>query len=195
MDSIERFYATIERRPVDHPASWMGMPTPEAIPALLEYFEVDTFNELKATHADDFYAVEWAIEHGLIQQACTMLQEHVITTICYLIGANPNDRFVRKAVNQGIVVASRRTPEYRWRYNSDDQREIMVGTVQVLQRNPELIASLRNLGILRNSMNHAESTDGVLITPIELTRDIKRLSADLKLFFENASGLMTLGKL
>lgn len=58
MNSIERFYATAERRPVDRPACWMGMPTPAAIPGLCDYFGVKTFEELKATCGDDFYAVE-----------------------------------------------------------------------------------------------------------------------------------------
>jgi len=58
MNSIERFYATIERRPVDRPALWLGMPTPSAVPALCEYFGVKTLDELKATCGDDFYAIE-----------------------------------------------------------------------------------------------------------------------------------------
>ena len=58
MNSIERFYATIERRPVDRPACWMGMPTPSEIPRLCEYFGVKTFEELKASCGDDFYAIE-----------------------------------------------------------------------------------------------------------------------------------------
>jgi hypothetical protein len=33
MNSIERFYATIERRPVDRPASWLGIPDKHALPA------------------------------------------------------------------------------------------------------------------------------------------------------------------
>lgn len=58
MNSIERFYATIERRPVDRPACWLGMPTPSAVPQLCEYFGVKTLDELKATCGDDFYAIE-----------------------------------------------------------------------------------------------------------------------------------------
>ncbi len=58
MNSIERFYATIERKPVDRPACWLGMPTPTAIPGLCEHFGVKSFEELKATCGDDFYAVE-----------------------------------------------------------------------------------------------------------------------------------------
>lgn len=28
MNSLERFYATIERKPVDRPATWLGTPDP-----------------------------------------------------------------------------------------------------------------------------------------------------------------------
>ena len=55
MNSIERFYATAERRSVDRPACWLGMPTPSAIPGLCEHFGVKTFEELKANCGDDFY--------------------------------------------------------------------------------------------------------------------------------------------
>ncbi len=58
MNSIERFIATIERKPVDRPACWMGMPTPSEIPHLCKYFGVKDLDELKATCGDDFYAVE-----------------------------------------------------------------------------------------------------------------------------------------
>jgi len=58
MNSIERFYATIERRPVDRPACWLGMPTASEVPRLCEYFGVKTLDELKASCGDDLYAVE-----------------------------------------------------------------------------------------------------------------------------------------
>lgn len=58
MNSVERFYATVERRPVDRPACWMGMPTPSEVPRLCEYFGVQDLDELKATCGDDFYAIE-----------------------------------------------------------------------------------------------------------------------------------------
>ncbi len=58
MNSIERFYATVERKPVDRPACWLGDPTPEAIPALCEYFGVADVKELKRSCGDDFYAIE-----------------------------------------------------------------------------------------------------------------------------------------
>lgn len=58
MNHIERFYATIERRPVDRPASWLGIPDNSALPRLYEYFGVDNMKDLKARIGDDIYPVE-----------------------------------------------------------------------------------------------------------------------------------------
>ncbi len=58
MDSIERFYATVEGRLVDRPAAWLGMPDIHAQPALFEYYGVRNIHELKLAIGDDFYAVE-----------------------------------------------------------------------------------------------------------------------------------------
>jgi uroporphyrinogen decarboxylase len=58
MTHLERFMATIERRPVDYPASWLGLPDTAAIPALFSHFGVTSMEALKAKINDDVYAVE-----------------------------------------------------------------------------------------------------------------------------------------
>ncbi len=58
MTHLERFYATVERREVDYPASWLGLPLPETIPSLLNFFQVKTEIDLKARLNDDIYPVE-----------------------------------------------------------------------------------------------------------------------------------------
>lgn len=58
MNHIERFYATVERRAVDRPASWLGIPDPKAIPALYAHFGVQDMDGLKAALGDDVYPVE-----------------------------------------------------------------------------------------------------------------------------------------
>ena len=58
MNSLERFYATAERRPVDRPAAWLGMPDPQALPGLFSHYGVKDIHELKMAVGDDFYAVE-----------------------------------------------------------------------------------------------------------------------------------------
>ncbi len=58
MNSLERFYATINREPVDRPAAWLGMPDIQSQPALFAYYGVRSLHELKLAIGDDFYAVE-----------------------------------------------------------------------------------------------------------------------------------------
>ena len=58
MTHKERFYATIERRPVDRPACWLGLPVPEAHQGLFEHFGVVSVDALKTRLGDDIYPVE-----------------------------------------------------------------------------------------------------------------------------------------
>lgn len=58
MNSIERFFNTIERKEVDRPASWLGMPDINAQPALMEEFQVDNMHDLKLSIGDDVYTIE-----------------------------------------------------------------------------------------------------------------------------------------
>ena len=46
MNHVERFHATIDRRPVDRPCTWLGLPTEEAWPGLLQHFGCDSRNAL-----------------------------------------------------------------------------------------------------------------------------------------------------
>lgn len=63
MTSKERFHATIERAPVDRPASWLGLPTHEAYKRLKDYFHVSSEQELKAALGDDVSPIEVPYHH------------------------------------------------------------------------------------------------------------------------------------
>lgn len=58
MEHKERFFATVERKPVDRPASWLGIPAPSAYDNLFRHFKVNSVEELKCKLDDDVYAVE-----------------------------------------------------------------------------------------------------------------------------------------
>ena len=57
MTPRERFFATINNQQVDRPATWLGLPTKTAIPALLKYFNVSSIYELKKLIQDDVWPV------------------------------------------------------------------------------------------------------------------------------------------
>ena len=58
MTKKQRFHATIERKPVDRPASWLGIPTAAAMPALLSHFNATDMAGLKIAIGDDVWPVE-----------------------------------------------------------------------------------------------------------------------------------------
>jgi len=60
---LERFLATVERRPVDRPACWLGMPTAEALPELLAHFGAEDMAGLKRALGDDIWPVEVPYHH------------------------------------------------------------------------------------------------------------------------------------
>jgi uroporphyrinogen decarboxylase len=63
MTHKERFLATIERKEVDYPASWLGDPSKEANKQLMEYFKVDSPAKVKAILGDDIFQVEVPYNH------------------------------------------------------------------------------------------------------------------------------------
>lgn len=58
MTRKERFFNTIERRAVDRPAFWMGMPVHDALPTLTEFFKAEDMLSLKLVVNDDVWPVE-----------------------------------------------------------------------------------------------------------------------------------------
>jgi uroporphyrinogen decarboxylase len=58
MNKRERFHSTIERKPVDRPASWLGIPATAAIPALCAHFGVEDLAGLKQRIGDDVWPLE-----------------------------------------------------------------------------------------------------------------------------------------
>jgi uroporphyrinogen decarboxylase len=63
MTHKERFFATIERKEVDYPASWLGDPSKEAQKNLLKYFKVNSMDSVKEIIKDDIYQVEVPYNH------------------------------------------------------------------------------------------------------------------------------------
>lgn len=58
MNHKERFLATIERKPVDRPACWLGMPVAAALENLFKYFNVQNLQELKLKIDTDIWEID-----------------------------------------------------------------------------------------------------------------------------------------
>lgn len=64
VDSLERFYRTIAREPVDRPACWLGMPDTAAQPGLMAHYGVKNMHDLRLAIGDDVYTVEMPYQNG-----------------------------------------------------------------------------------------------------------------------------------
>ncbi|NQU42260.1 methyltransferase [bacterium] len=58
MDHFDRFFATVDRRKVDRPCTWLGLPVPAAYERLFGHFGVENTRELILKLDDDLYPVE-----------------------------------------------------------------------------------------------------------------------------------------
>ena len=63
MHHKERFLATIERKAVDRPACWLGMPVPAAHENLFKYFKVHNLRELKLKIDSDIWEIDVPYNH------------------------------------------------------------------------------------------------------------------------------------
>ena len=102
--------------------------------------------------------MQWCIDHGLTQQAYTMLIEHVVTVLCLLTGENVSSTSKRLSVQRylsedELVRKLKELAEIRPR-----KRDAIMDLVEFFGRHSEIVESISNLKTGRNSLNHAEYT-------------------------------------
>ncbi len=128
---------------------------------------------------DPSYAVTWCIEHGMIQQAYTLLEEHVTTAFCLMLGVDDNKRKTREVVSSGLNVGMQRKPESEWIYQSLADKKLMERVVELLKEFEAFKGSFSLLKKYRNNINHAEKNAGMIkigkiySTIVELTRALE----------------------
>ncbi len=74
MNHKERFFATLERKPVDRPASFLGLPTTKGWARLQKYFNLEDHDAIRAQIGDDLYPIEMPYEAPNAHSTCTALQ-------------------------------------------------------------------------------------------------------------------------
>ncbi len=74
MTHKERFFATLERKPVDRPASFLGLPTTKGWERLQKFFKLEDHDAIRAQIGDDLYPIEMPYEAPNAHSTCTALQ-------------------------------------------------------------------------------------------------------------------------
>lgn len=109
-----------------------------------------------------FTAIEWCIQHGLIQQGYTLLREFIISYFLDLLegyswdSVEKDERETLSAVVQRM--ASRgKLDDLKKRYNESVRKDVFDKTVQIMEENEflmEFAGHLQNISDFRNAIDH-----------------------------------------
>lgn len=105
---------------------------------------------------DGLRAVEWCVEHNLIQQGFTILREFMINYVCKGFNVDPSDQQERDRIENAI-----RKDVDTWKKDQQRKRKVKV-TLDLIElpldlfpQDSELLDMFNRLFGLRNDINHA----------------------------------------
>ncbi len=126
-----------------------------ALLPLLEKIEEKVNDYEKNDVLNGFKAVKWCIDHNLIQQGITMLQETIITYVLTELRENTNVAEKREVVSSAFYLKSFNFPEEKWNKNCQDNKAL-VKKVFKFDEIGKIYDSLRDF---RNNINHGGFCD------------------------------------
>jgi len=101
-----------------------------------------------------FIAVKWAMEHGLYQQAITMLQEILVTKILADLKLDYFSLANREIVTSAVKIKSQKIKESKW-YGKAAENKLLTRKVLGYYLLDEIKGNFEKLTKIRNDVNHA----------------------------------------
>jgi CRISPR-associated Csx2 family protein len=115
--------------------------------------KIQNFNENDVLNG--FHAVEWCINHSLIQQGITLLQEMVVTYLCEVLNEKYKLRFQIKSDREFITNCLNLYNKMRWEWKDIDvstyEAVIQIQNEEIFQKLAEPYLKLPQY---RNNINH-----------------------------------------
>ena len=112
---------------------------------------------------DGIQAARWCLDHNLIQQSYTILQETLITYFVYKIGEDHEDfskkNINRTLANQATKISVDNLPFEKWNKEAKKNRPVIEKFKRFYDSCPQLIKTYNNLTGFRNDINHAGFSD------------------------------------
>lgn len=126
---------------------------------LLKKIEAQLAQFEKSPANDGIQAAKWCLEHNLIQQGYTILQETLVTYFITMIGEDPenfdNKNRIRTIANQAVVIFLGNKKKEEWGKESKDNSQLTCKFLDLYKTlNIELLKTYRNLTEFRNDINH-----------------------------------------
>jgi len=112
--------------------------------------------------SDGFHAVRWCIDHNLIQQGYTFLQESIITWIAAEFSLDYKVRDNRRIVSQALAISHKNFPENKWEKPACDHPDIVNKCLNIIRNKPSLADIYEQITQRRNDINHS----GMVSNPV-----------------------------
>jgi hypothetical protein len=118
----------------------------------------------RGTFRDGLAAVRWCLEHDLIQQGYTLLEEFIFGTVVEQAGGDLLNQTHREVASQAFTIVSRKWVEEpsKWARDAQEHPELAREMIDFIQSRGGLAKVVEKLRVRRNDLNHAGFTDGYL---------------------------------
>ena len=104
---------------------------------------------------DGISAARWCLDHSLIQQGYTILQETLVSYFILKIGQNQENPEYREIAGQSVTIYLGKLDRTKWKKASADNEKITRELLKFYKGRNELIKIFRNISKDRNDLNHA----------------------------------------
>lgn len=111
---------------------------------------------------DGLQAAKWCLEHNLVQQGYTILQETVITHCLSQAGQGfpPHERKIREVAGQALTIHRANLNKEQWESPAKDYPDLTNSLLKCIDQTPGLLSIMDKLSARRNDLNHAGTTKG-----------------------------------
>jgi CRISPR-associated Csx2 family protein len=103
---------------------------------------------------DGLKAARWCLEHNLIQQGFTILQEFVVSYIIEATKANVHNKNCRSVASQAVKLFLQKIPEDNWYGDAAEHKPLARQIIQFFDQRRELAKTLERIKGYRDDINH-----------------------------------------
>lgn len=108
---------------------------------------------------DGVAAARWCLEHNLVQQGFTILQETLITHLIRKAGVEALDSDARNIVTSAVAILMHDIPREEWRGAANENEDLTTRIMAILKADG-LVKLMDNISQERNDLNHAGYNQG-----------------------------------
>jgi hypothetical protein len=137
------------------------------------------------TFRNGIQAARWCLDHNLIQQGFTILQEVFITHIIGRLDGDVTDKDSRELVSQAMNIHKTGKPQEDWYKPARNDPQTVKKIAQLLSGYSEIMEAFEEVRNQRNDLNHA----GNIVGPQKATKFNAKLRRSIDRFERYAEQL------